>query len=302
MSKAQIELALPKKITVLGMGLIGGSFALAMKQHAGAEITGFDRDQVSLVTARHLGVIDVAAKDLAHAVEKADLVLLAVPVGQIPLVLKEIAPHLPAHTLVTDVGSTKGSVVQAAREILGDAFARFIPAHPIAGAEQSGVRFARADLFQNKAVILTPEPNHHPLPIKRVAACWSHCGARVEQMEAKTHDHIFGLVSHLPHLLSFALVHEIAQREDAQSLFHFAASGFRDFTRIAASSPEMWKDITLANRDVLLEEVAHYRDSLDELLGWLKNSDAQALEQFMKVSREARRRWSESHSSRENQS
>jgi prephenate dehydrogenase len=299
LSKAQIELALPKKITILGMGLIGGSFALAMKQQPGVEITGFDRDEVSLVTARHLGVVDVVAKDMAQAVHKADLILLAVPVGQIPVVLKELAPHLAAHTLITDVGSTKGSVVSAAREILGDAFARFIPAHPIAGAEQSGVRFARADLFQNKAVILTPEPTHHPLPIKRVVACWSHCGARVEEMDAQNHDHIFGLVSHLPHLLSFALVHDIALRDDAQRLFHYAASGFRDFTRIAASSPEMWKDISLANREVLMDEVAHYRDSLGQMLEWLKNSDADALEQFMKVSREARRRWSESHSPQE---
>jgi prephenate dehydrogenase len=300
LAKKQIELAMPKNITILGMGLIGGSFALAMRRHPGVEITAYDRDEVSLVTARHLGVADRVAKDVAQAVKQADLVLIAAPVGQIPEILSEIQPHLPPHTLLTDVGSTKSSVVAAAREILGEAFSRFIPAHPIAGAEQSGVRFAKADLFQDKTVILTPESVHHPVPLKRIAACWEFCGARVEEMNAVTHDHIFGLVSHLPHLLSFALVHDIASRPDAEQLFHFAASGFRDFTRIAASSPEMWKDISLANREVLIEEVQRYGETLNQLLGWLKKSDATELERFMRVSREARRRWSESHPPREN--
>ncbi|MBU6504494.1 MAG: prephenate dehydrogenase/arogenate dehydrogenase family protein [Betaproteobacteria bacterium] len=284
----------PRCLAVIGVGLIGGSFALALREAVGdLRIVGYDRDEVNLAAARHLGVVDVAAHDVATAVREADLVLVAVPVGQVGSVLEDLAPALSPTAIVTDVGSTKTSVVNAARAALGPAFERFVPGHPIAGAEHSGVRAARADLFEDRAVVLTPVEDTDELPRDIMRKCWEACGARVEEMSVARHDAIFGVVSHLPHLLSFALVYDIASRVDADTFFRFAASGFRDFTRIAASSPEMWRDISLANRDVLLLEIARYREQLDRLSDLLAQEDGRALEAFFRLAREARRNWNE---------
>lgn len=284
----------PRCLAVIGVGLIGGSFALALREAVGElRIVGYDRDEVNLAAARHLGVVDVAAHDVATAVRDADLVLVAVPVGQAGSVLEAVAPALSPTAIVTDVGSTKASVVNAARIALGPAFERFVPGHPIAGAEHSGVRAARADLFEDRAVVLTPVEDTDELPRDIMRKCWEACGARVEEMSVARHDAIFGVVSHLPHLLSFALVYDIASRVDADTFFRFAASGFRDFTRIAASSPEMWRDISLANRDVLLLEIARYREQLDRLSDLLAQEDGRALEAFFRLAREARRNWNE---------
>jgi prephenate dehydrogenase len=284
----------PRRIAIIGVGLIGGSFALAMRAAAReVHIVGCDRDEVNLAAARHLGVIDTAQHDAVAAVREADVVMIAVPVGQFESVLKDIAPALPPTAIITDVGSTKHTVVRAARSALGPAFARFVPAHPIAGAEHSGVRAARADLFRDRTVIMTPMEDTDPLPLEIMRKCWEACGAVVEEMSVSRHDAIFGVVSHLPHLLSFALVYDIATRVDADTFFRFAASGFRDFTRIAGSSPEMWRDISLANRDVLLAELARYRERLDRLAELLAREDGEALEAFFRVAREARRSWAE---------
>ncbi len=284
----------PRRLAVIGVGLIGGSFALALREAAReVHIVGYDRDELNLAAARHLGVINSAVHDAASAVHEADMVLIAVPVGQFEAVLREIAPALSATAIVTDVGSTKGSVVRAAQAILGPAFERFVPGHPIAGAEHSGVRAARADLFRDRSVVLTPTEGGHELPREIMRKCWEACGARVEEMSVARHDAIFGVVSHLPHLLSFALVYDIATRVDADTFFRFAASGFRDFTRIAGSSPEMWRDIGLANRDVLLLEIARYREHLDRLSELLTQQDGAGLEAFFRVAREARRSWTE---------
>ncbi len=284
----------PRRLAVIGVGLIGGSFALALREAAHeVHIVGYDRDEINLAAARHLGVINGVAHDAATAVRDADMVMIAVPVGQFEEVLREIAPALSASAVVTDVGSTKGSVVRAAQAILGPAFERFVPGHPIAGAEHSGVRAAHADLFRDRSVVLTPVEGGHELPREIMRKCWEACGARVEEMTVARHDAIFGVVSHLPHLLSFALVYDIATRVDADTFFRFAASGFRDFTRIAASSPEMWRDIGLANRDVLLLEIARYREHLDRLSQLLTQQDGAALEEFFRVAREARRGWTD---------
>lgn len=282
----------PRRLALLGVGLIGGSFAGAMRQaFPGLVISAYDRDELNLALARQLGVIDSGSADLAQVVDQADLVMLAVPVGQMPGLMAELAPLLNPATVITDVGSTKTQVVEAARQYLGAALSRFVPGHPIAGAEASGVRAAQADLFRERTVVLTPLPETDPYSLDWVRDCWLRCGAQVEVQTVRRHDEIFAAVSHLPHLLSFALVHEIAERPDAATLFRFAAGGFRDFTRIAASNAQMWRDISLGNREILLEELARYRVQIDQLSHWLEEQDGASLEAYFQRARQARREW-----------
>src|SRR3989338_9068305 len=229
-----------KKIVIFGAGLIGGSFALALrKANAVGEVVGFGRSEATLQQAKRLGILDRIGQNVAAEVGDADIVLLATPVGQMAELMARIAPHLGAHTLVTDGGSTKSDVAAAARANLGGRAAQFVPAHPIAGAEKSGAAAALADLYQCKKVVLTPLPENSPNAVARVRQAWELCGAAVSELTPQQHDAVFAAVSHLPHLLSFALVHDLAQRDNRDLLLSFAASGFRDFTRIAASSPEM---------------------------------------------------------------
>lgn len=281
-----------RKIVIFGVGLIGGSFALALrKAHAVGELVGFGRSAATLEQARHLGIIDRIGKSEAQEVGDADMVLLAVPVGQMADIMRRIAPHLGADTLLTDAGSTKANVIAAARENLGAALDRFVPAHPIAGAEKSGAAAAQADLYQHRKVVLTPLRENAPSSVARVRAAWELCGATVSELEAEQHDHVFASVSHLPHLLSFALVHGIARQSERDLLLSFAASGFRDFTRIAGSSPEMWRDICMANRVALLQALDAYRAELDELRVALNTSDAARLEAIFAVARDVRQDW-----------
>jgi prephenate dehydrogenase len=281
-----------KKVVIFGVGLIGGSFALALrKAHAVAVVVGFGRSQTTLEQARQLGIIDRIGVEVAVEVADADLVLLATPVGQMSELMARIAPHLGAHTLVTDGGSTKGDVVAAARANLGDKIAQFVPSHPIAGAEKSGAAAAQADLYAGKRVVLTPLPENSKEAVVRVRKAWELCGANVSELTPEQHDSVFAAVSHLPHLLSFALVHDIAQRDNRDQLLSFAASGFRDFTRIAASSPEMWRDICLANRDALLRELMQYANELHVLYQALEKNDATKLEEVFSVARKVRSNW-----------
>jgi prephenate dehydrogenase len=280
------------KIVIFGVGLIGGSFALALRR-AGevSEVVGFGRSLVTLETARQLGIIDRIGIDVAREVSDADLVLLATPVAQMAELFARIVPHLGAHTLVTDGGSTKGDVVAAAYTNLGNKVAQFVPAHPIAGGEKSGAAAALADLYQGKKVVLTPLPENSPTAVARVRKAWELCGANVSELTAQQHDEVFAAVSHLPHLLSFALVHDLAQRDNREQLLSFAASGFRDFTRIAASSPEMWRDICMANRDALLEELGRYMEELENIHEALAEADADKLEAVFSLAREVRKNW-----------
>ncbi len=280
------------KIVVFGVGLIGGSFALALrKAHAADSMVGFGRSAQPLAHAKQLGIIDRIGKDVAAEVADADLVLLATPVGQMAELMARIAPHLGAHTLITDGGSTKSDVVREAYAQLGKKMAQFVPAHPIAGAEQSGAAAARTDLFQGKKVVLTPLPENSADSVARVRHAWELCGAVVNELTPEQHDEVFAVVSHLPHLLSFALVHDIAQRDNRDLLLSFAASGFRDFTRIAASSPEMWRDICLANREALLKELQIYIAELNRMSTALAAGDAAELEQIFHAARELRAGW-----------
>ena len=248
------------KLVVVGVGLIGGSFALALKRSgATARVVGVGRSRENLLAAERRGIIDCAVSlDQAWTAElaDADLVLLATPVGQMPSLFAAIAPALGAHTVITDAGSTKRDVIAAARAALGDALPRFVPGHPIAGTEHSGATAAFEALFRDKQVVLTPLAETAPDALSRVKACWTHCGALVRELDPLRHDAIFAAVSHLPHALAFALVAELAARPDGDECFGLAGSGLRDFTRLAGGQAEMWRDVCLANRDALRGELA----------------------------------------------
>lgn len=287
------------KIVVCGVGLIGGSFALALKNSAlvirqDLKVVGMGRTRAPLEQALRLGVIDAIATDWASALDGADLVLLGMPVGQMPAVMRAMEPHLQRHTIVTDGGSTKSDVVAAARAALGDKIGQFVPGHPIAGAEKSGVAAAQADLYVDRRVVLTPLPENSAGDVKAVRATWELCGAKVSQLTPEEHDRVFAAVSHLPHLLAFALVHDFAQRPNSDQLFDFAAGGFRDFTRIASSHPEMWRDICIANRQALLTELDAYMVELMRTRVLLAGADAAGLESLFSTARARRDAWLDS--------
>jgi len=287
MSAARFE-----RVAVIGVGLIGGSFSLALKA-AGAcgHVVGAGRSAENLRAALARGAIDSAAPDTATAVQGADLVLVATPVAQFERIFASLGPALGSNALVTDAGSTKQDVIAAARAGLGTKIGRFVPAHPIAGGEESGVAAADAGLFRGKRVVLAPLAENAAGDVTRVEAAWTACGARVFRMSAQEHDAVFAAVSHLPHLLAYALVHEIAERANAGQLFGYAASGFRDFTRIASSHPEMWRDICVANREALLAELDRYVEQLGQVRARLSEGDGAALERLFGEARAARARW-----------
>jgi prephenate dehydrogenase len=284
--------ALLRKLVVVGVGLIGGSFALALKR-AGAvsEVVGVGRNAPSLDEALRLGIIDRIGTADRETLRDADLVLLAIPVGQMAAAMRAIAPHLGADTVVTDAGSTKASVIAAARDAFPASFSQFVPAHPIAGAERSGPAAAKPDLYVGRRVVISPLAETSAAATARVEAAWLACGARLSAMTPESHDRIFATVSHLPHLLAYALVHELCERDNAGQLFGFAASGFRDFTRIAGSHPEMWRDIFLENRDALIAELDRYVAKLDALRALLDAGDGAALERLLEDASKARKNW-----------
>jgi prephenate dehydrogenase len=280
------------RLAVIGVGLIGGSFALALKQaNAVSHVVGVGRDPANLKLALERGAIDSIAPDPAAAARGADLILVATPVAQFP---KVFASLTDAKAVVTDAGSTKRDVVAAARKGLGKKISQFVPAHPIAGAEKSGVAAASAELFRGKRVVLTPLQESSAESISKVEKAWSACGARISRMDADEHDAVLAAVSHLPHLLAFALVHEVARRENSAQLFSFAAGGFRDFTRIASSHPEMWRDICIANRDRLLHELRSYSNELGAVQKLLEAGDGAGLEKLFASARAARNKWIQS--------
>jgi prephenate dehydrogenase len=277
-------------ISIIGVGLIGGSFALALRRaHDDLRILGIDRDTAALDDALRSGVIDEVAS--LASIADCDVILIAVPVRQIPAVFAGIFPHLKAATVVTDAGSTKQDVINAARAALGNKISQFVPGHPIAGREHAGVAAAASELFEGKKVVLTPIAENTTQSVERVQSLWRACGAKVVEMPAETHDAVFAAVSHLPHMLAFALIDELAARPNAKTLFSFAASGFRDFTRIAGSNPEMWRDIALNNRDALLRELTAYETHIVAMRQALLSGNGDALEALMTRAKHARDRW-----------
>ncbi|WP_374267637.1 prephenate dehydrogenase [Zoogloea sp.] len=282
------------KLVVCGVGLIGGSFALALRR-AGVvgRIVGVGRRPEPLAAAKQLGIIDEISTDWAEALVDADLVLLAMPVGQMDAVAAAIAPHLGPNTVVTDAGSTKRDVIEAIYRHLGAHLANVVPAHPIAGAEKSGPTAATAELYQRRKVVVTPLPENAPAAVARVREAWAACGAVLHEMSPQEHDRVFAAVSHLPHLLAFGLVHDLAGRANAEQLFSYAASGFRDFTRVAGSHPEMWRDICVANRHSLLAELDAYLAELAYLRALLVEGDGPALEAVFDEASRARNTWAD---------
>jgi prephenate dehydrogenase len=280
------------KLVVIGVGLIGGSFALALKkQGAVKHIVGLERSAAALARALQLGIIDSGSTEIASALDGADIVLIAAPVAQTEAVLRAIYPHLQAHTVVTDTGSTKSDVVAAARNALGDKIHQFVPAHPIAGRETNGPDAAIVDLYHGKKLVITALPENKQETIAAVANAWQRCGAIPHYLTPEEHDQIFAAVSHLPHLLAYALVDQIAALPQADLRFQYAASGFRDFTRIAGSSPEMWRDISLANRSALLEELTHYQAQLHKIESALQSNDGDKLLEIYSNAQTARHQW-----------
>lgn len=281
---------------VIGVGLIGGSVALALKaRRQVGEVVGVGRSRANLATALESNVIDrglTLEEPWTRELADADIVLLATPVAQFPQLLAAMAAALGKRTVVTDAGSTKQDVVNAAVAHLGSALPRFVPAHPIAGTENSGAGAAFASLYEGRDTIVTPLPLTDPQALASVHALWELCGARVLSLAPAVHDRIFAAVSHLPHLVASVYMAELAGRSDAGTTLGLAGTGFRDFTRIAAASPEMWRDITLANRDALLDELNALGKALESIRSSLQSSDRGAIERLFCAASEARRAWS----------
>jgi prephenate dehydrogenase len=267
-----------KRLCIIGVGLIGGSLARALKA-AGAcgEVVGYGRNPAALQRALELGVIDRAETDIAAAARGADVIVLGVPVGAMEAVLGELKPHLEPQTILTDVGSTKGSVVEAAKRVFGTLPPRFVPGHPIAGTEQSGVEASFAELYRQRRVILTPDTDTDPEALETIRRMWQQAGAEVIEMPVAHHDEVLAATSHLPHLLAFTLVDTLARLEEHDDIFRFAAGGFRDFTRIASSNPQMWHDICLNNRDALLKMVQRFSTELGTLARAIEGGDSEAI-------------------------
>jgi prephenate dehydrogenase len=280
------------RIALLGVGMVGGSLLAAWRRAGLVETaTGYDIETGAVAAARALGLIDRSAASVADAVADADVVLVATPVGSMRKLFARLAPALPAGALLTDVGSTKGGVIADARAVLGAAFPRFVPAHPIAGKELPGVEHADAGLFVGKRVVLTPVAETSREAVAKVEGLFARSGARVEQMDAAEHDRIFAAVSHLPHLLSFALVASIGAAPGGERKLGYGGAGFRDFTRIAASSPAMWRDICVANREAIGEELRGYRALLERMQRAVDEGDAAALQQTFELAARLRRQW-----------
>ncbi|QBQ54858.1 prephenate dehydrogenase [Nitrosococcus wardiae] len=278
-----------QRLCVLGVGLIGGSLALALKRSgAVSEVIGYEKDPLYRAKALSLGIIDRAEVCLAEALRGAEVVVLAVPLGGMEGLFQQMAPHLKPEMVVTDVGSVKGSVVTAARAELGTRIVDFVPGHPIAGTEKSGPEAAFSDLFCLHKVILTPLPENRPGAVETVRRMWHQAGAEVVEISSAYHDQVLAGVSHLPHVLAFVLVDLLAKVGEPQDTLQFAAGGFRDFSRIASSDPTVWRDICLANREPLLALLDHFEAELHTVGEALRHGDGGKLAEIFARAKAAR--------------
>lgn len=258
--------------------MIGGSLALALKANKSVDhVVGFSRSASNLKKAVALGILDSYSSNMAEVLKHCDMLVLAVPLGAMPLMLEKIAPHLPDACIVTDVASVKATVVDAAKKLLPNHYVNFVPAHPIAGTEKSGVEAGFAELFKQHKVIITPDKSTSNAAVKAVIEMWENCSARVETMSVSHHDEIFAATSHLPHLLAYSLVNCLANMEDRLDVFDYAAGGFKDISRIASSDPTMWRDICLHNKDSLAKVLKDYSYELLSLSKKIDNLESAEL-------------------------
>jgi len=278
-------------VSIVGVGLIGASLGLALKG-AGVvrEVIGVGRSSANLDQAKKMGAIDRVA-DLAEAVQSSQWVVLCVPVAQMRSIFAQLEPHLGSNTLITDAGSTKCDVILAAKEVLGKKVCQFVPAHPIAGGAQHGAAAARADLFQGKQTIICQLQENSAADVALVEEFWKVLGSNIKRISAVQHDAIYAAVSHLPHILSYALMASVLNSEDAEQKLGHAGAGFRDFTRIAASSPEMWRDICIANKQAILKELDQYLSVTGRLREMIAKEDAAGLEKVFQKASQARQKW-----------
>ena len=281
-----------EQLGLIGCGLMGGSFALAAKR-AGLvrRVVGYSKSPSTTERARQLGVIDVEAPSALQAVSGSDVVLLAVPVAATETTFKSIRHLLTPEMLVVDVGSTKRDVVDAARRALKGAVGNFVPCHPITGREVSGVENADAELYKGKPVILTPIERTLTKKIDQAEAMWRALGCRVSRMSPESHDAAFAAISHLPHLLAFALMNGIVGQAEGRDYLSLAGPGFRDFSRIAASDPHMWRDVLIANREELAEQMRHFQHALAQFEQLIAAGQTDALEQLITQASHARATW-----------
>ena len=278
-------------VTIVGVGLIGASLGLALK-HAGVvnAVLGVGRGQANLDQALKMGAID-GVVDLVEATQKSDVIVLCVPVAQMRAAFEVMEPHLEAKTLMTDAGSTKGDVILAAKEVLGKKACQFVPAHPIAGGAQHGAAAAQVDLFQGKQTIICPLQENSPQDTSIITSFWESVGSVVKKIGSVQHDAIYAAVSHLPHLLSYALMASVVNSEDGEQKLGHIGAGFKDFTRIAASSPEMWRDICLANKSAVLKEIDQYLNIVKHLQTLIQEGDGEQLEKLFSKASESRNNW-----------
>jgi prephenate dehydrogenase len=282
------------KILIFGVGLIGGSIALKAKDlRLCKEIVGISRSNgTDLSPFVKSGMLDRASSNYQSEIQSADLIVLATPVAQIEITLEKIYPLLTANTLITDVGSTKTNINQAAKVFLKEKYSQFIGSHPIAGSEKHGPQSAMADLFENKNIIITPHTQSKKEDINKIENFWKKLGGITSIMDANLHDEIFSTVSHLPHLLAFSLVNLINDKNNKETMLEYAASGFRDFSRIAGSSAEMWRDICLANKDAILTDLELYKKEIEALSNLIKNNHHEDLLNYFLKASKTRQNWS----------
>lgn len=278
-----------KKLAIIGMGLIGGSLAQALKK-AGyvEEVTGFTRRPEQLQSAVDLGILDFGAVSISQAIDSADMIILSAPVAAMKEIFIKIAESVSKDAVITDVGSVKQSIIADARKALGAHFKNFVPGHPIAGAELSGHEASYAEMFADHRVVLTPVEETSRQAVDKVNEMWIAAGAQVIEMDANSHDEIFAACSHVPHLLAYALVDSLIRRDDHETIFKFAAGGFRDFTRIASSDPVMWRDICAGNKEAIVRVLKQYRNDLDRLIDLIAENNSEELEEIFKRAKHAR--------------
>ncbi len=281
-----------KRLAIIGVGLIGGSLARALRE-AGevGEVVGCGRGKENLEQALQLGVIDSYTHDAGAAVEGADMVFLAVPLGAMRQTFADMKEHLMDGAIITDGGSAKGSVVDDCQAVFGEDLPGFVPGHPIAGTENSGVEASFAELYQNRRIILTPTENTSSEALQKVTDMWEICGSDVTCMSVQHHDEVLAATSHLPHMLAFALVDSLARMKENDEIFRYAAGGFRDFTRIASSSPVMWRDICIANRKALSSIMKSYSHDMADLADTISRGDGDHLLEIFERAKDSRDRY-----------